>query len=68
MRIPKAETITDLKSMPLTKKAIADLRRFCQWLDTVPRKCVYPSTLGLMASIHKLDPCPEETLYWLSDA
>jgi hypothetical protein len=53
--------------LPLTQKEIEDLRRFCEWLNTVPRKAVYPSTLTLTAVIHKLDPCPEDTLYWLTD-
>jgi hypothetical protein len=53
--------------MTLTKNAIADLRRFCEWLDTVPRKSVYPSHVGLITAIHKVEPCPEDTLYWLSD-
>ena len=52
----------------LTQNSIADLRRFCEWLDSVPRKAVYPSTLTLTAVIHKLAPCPEDTLYWLGDA
>lgn len=54
--------------MPLTQNAIADLKRFCEWLDRVPRKSVYPSHIGLTFVIYRVDPCPEETLYWLTDA
>lgn len=47
--------------------AIADLKRFCEWLNAVPRKCVYLSAIRLTSVIHKLPPCPEETFYWLSN-
>jgi hypothetical protein len=53
--------------MALTQDSINDLRRFCEWLDAVPRKCVYPSAIGLTSVIHKLPPCPEDTTYWLTE-
>jgi hypothetical protein len=52
----------------LTPKEINDLRQFCEWLDTVPRKAVYPSAIALTAVIHKLAPCPTDSLYWLTNA
>ncbi len=54
--------------MRLTKKAIGDLRRFCEWVDGLPRKSVYPSVIGLAATVYGVAPCPEESIYWLSEA
>jgi hypothetical protein len=51
----------------LTQNSIADLRRFCEWLDTIPRKSVYPSAIGLTSVIYKLAPCPNDCLYWLTE-
>ena len=52
----------------LTPKEISDLRRFCEWLNTVPRKSVYPGTMSLAARLHKIESPPEDITYWLSNA
>ncbi len=54
--------------MRLTRKAIADLRRLCEWLDAAPRRAFYPSVVAITVKLHGLAPYPEECSYWLEES